>query len=393
MDTPNADRSDAAPAKKPRRIDTYTLLGLLAWIGLVLVCLAPAARAERIKDLAQVGGVRSNPLVGYGLVVGLDGSGDRTSQAPFTVQSLKNMLGELGVNIPPNVNPQLKNVAAVAIHADLPAFAKPGQPIDITVSSIGNATSLRGGSLLMAPLRGADGEVYAIAQGNLVVGGFGAQGRDGSRVSVNVPSVGRIPNGATVERAIPNALDSGDGTITLNLHRADFTTVSRMVAALEQNFGAGNAYALDAVTVAVRAPADVSRRINFLAQVENLELTPGSAPAKVIVNARTGTVVIGAQVQVMPAAVTHGSLTVTITESANVSQPNEFSRGGTTVVTPQSSVAVSQDGSRMFKFEGGTSLDEIVRAVNEVGAAPGDLIAILEALKQAGALRAELEVI
>ncbi|MBP6458403.1 MAG: flagellar basal body P-ring protein FlgI, partial [Pseudoxanthomonas sp.] len=175
---------------------------MLAWIGLVLICLAPAARAERIKDLAQVGGVRSNPLVGYGLVVGLDGTGDRTSQAPFTVQSLKNMLGELGVNVPANVNPQLKNVAAVAIHADLPAFAKPGQPIDITVSSIGNATSLRGGSLLMAPLRGADGEVYAIAQGNLVVGGFGAQGKDGSRVSVNVPSVGRIPNGATVERAI-----------------------------------------------------------------------------------------------------------------------------------------------------------------------------------------------
>jgi flagellar P-ring protein precursor FlgI len=393
MDTPNAERSNPTPAKKPRRIDTYTLLGLLAWIGLVLLCLAPAARAERIKDLAQVGGVRSNPLVGYGLVVGLDGSGDRTSQAPFTVQSLKNMLGELGVNVPANVNPQLKNVAAVAIHADLPAFAKPGQPIDITVSSIGNATSLRGGSLLMAPLRGADGEVYAIAQGNLVVGGFGAQGRDGSRVSVNVPSVGRIPNGATVERAVPNALDTGDGTITLNLHRADFTTVSRMVAALEQNFGAGNAYALDAVTVAVRAPADVSRRINFLAQVENLELTPGSAPAKVIVNARTGTVVIGAQVQVMPAAVTHGSLTVTITESANVSQPNEFSRGGNTVVTPQSTVSVSQEGNRMFKFEGGTSLDEIVRAVNEVGAAPGDLIAILEALKQAGALRAELEVI
>ncbi|WP_305076764.1 flagellar basal body P-ring protein FlgI [Pseudoxanthomonas sp. PXM02] len=393
MDTNDSNHAAPTPTKKPRRIDTYTLLGLLAWIGLVLICLAPAARAERIKDLAQVGGVRSNPLVGYGLVVGLDGSGDRTSQAPFTVQSLKNMLGELGVNVPANVNPQLKNVAAVAIHADLPAFAKPGQPIDITVSSIGNATSLRGGSLLMAPLRGADGEVYAIAQGNLVVGGFGAQGKDGSRVSVNVPSVGRIPNGATVERTVPNALDSGDGTIMLNLHRADFTTVSRMVAALEQNFGAGNAYALDAVTVAVRAPADVSRRINFLAQIENLELTPGSAPAKVIVNARTGTVVIGAQVQVMPAAVTHGSLTVTITESANVSQPNEFSRGGQTVITPQSSVSVSQEGNRMFKFEGGTSLDEIVRAVNEVGAAPGDLIAILEALKQAGALRAELEVI
>jgi flagellar P-ring protein FlgI len=358
----------------------------------VLVCLPMTAQAERIKDLAQVGGVRSNPLVGYGLVVGLDGSGDRTSQAPFTVQSLKNLLGELGVNVPPNVNPQLKNVAAVAIHAELPAFAKPGQPIDITVSSIGNSTSLRGGSLLMAPLRGADGEVYAIAQGNLVVGGFGAQGRDGSRVSVNVPSVGRIPNGAIVERAVPDAFGASD-VITLNLHKGDFTTVSRMVAALEQNFGAGNAYAVDGVTVAVRAPADPGRRIMFLSQVENLELNPGSAPAKVIVNARTGTVVIGSQVTVMPAAITHGSLTVTITESANVSQPNEFSRGGQTVITPQSSVSITEGGSHMFKFAGGTSLDEIVRAVNEVGAAPGDLIAILEALKQSGALRAELEVI
>jgi len=359
---------------------------------LLSLALASNAQAERIKDLAQVGGVRSNPLVGYGLVVGLDGSGDRTSQAPFTVQSLKNLLGELGVNVPPNVNPQLKNVAAVAIHADLPAFAKPGQPIDITVSSIGNSTSLRGGSLLMAPLRGADGEVYAIAQGNLVVGGFGAQGKDGSRVSVNVPSVGRIPNGAIVERAVPGGFGSSD-LVTLNLHKGDFTTVSRMVAALEQNFGAGTAQAIDAVTVQVRAPADPSRRINFMSQVENLELTPGSAPAKIIVNARTGTVVIGAQVQVMPAAIAHGSLTVTITESANVSQPYEFSRGGQTVVTPQSQVSISAEGNRMFKFAGGTTLDEIVRAVNEVGAAPGDLIAILEALKQAGALRAELEVI
>lgn len=376
-----------------RRADPWVVFGGLLWLLMVLACLAPSARAERIKDLAQVGGVRSNPLVGYGLVVGLDGTGDRTSQAPFTVQSLKNLLGELGVNVPPNVNPQLKNVAAVAIHADLPAFAKPGQPIDITVSSIGNATSLRGGSLLMAPLRGADGEVYAIAQGNLVVGGFGAQGRDGSKVSVNVPSVGRIPNGAIVERAVPNAMNDGSGSVTLNLHQADFTTVSRMVAALDQRFGAGAAYAVDAVTVAVRAPADAGGRVNFLAQVENLELTPGSAPAKVIVNARTGTVVIGAQVQVMPAAVTHGSLTVTITESANVSQPNAFNRGGQTVVTPQSNVQVTAEGNRMFKFEGGTSLDEIVRAVNEVGAAPGDLIAILEALKQAGALRAELEII
>lgn len=359
--------------------------------GLLLMACAGLAQAERIKDLARVGGVRGNALVGYGLVVGLDGSGDRTSQTPFTVQSLRNMLNELGVSVPANVNPQLKNVAAVAIHAELPPFAKPGQTIDITVSSIGNAGSLRGGSLLMAPLRGADGQVYAIAQGNLVVGGFGAQGRDGSRVSVNVPSAGRIPNGATVERALPGVFDSS-GEVTLNLNQSDFTTAARMVAALDAAFGPGSARAIDGVTVAARAPIDPAARIDFLARVENLELTPGVAAAKVIVNSRTGTVVIGSQVRVMPAAVAHGSLTVTIDENLDVSQPNAFGRGST-VVTPSSDIGAVQEGSRMFRFAGGTSLDEIVRAVNEVGAAPGDLIAILEALKQAGALRAELEVI
>lgn len=367
-----------------------------AWLYAVVIAasvlgVAAPASAERIKDLAQVGGVRGNALVGYGLVVGLDGSGDRTSQAPFTVQSLKNLLGELGVNVPANVNPQLKNVAAVAIHAELPPFAKPGQPIDITVSSIGNAVSLRGGSLLMAPLRGADGQVYAIAQGNLVVGGFGAQGKDGSRVSVNVPSVGRIPNGATVERALPDVFSAG-GEITLNLHKNDFTTVSRMVAALNNAFGDGAARAVDGVTVAVQSPQDPGARIGLLARIENLELTPGTAPAKVVVNSRTGTVVIGAQVRVGAAAISHGSLTVTINENTNVSQPNAFA-GGQTVATPQSTITATNDGSRMFKFNGGSTLDEIVHAVNAVGAAPGDLIAILEALKQAGALSAELEVI
>lgn len=363
---------------------------VLAALLLTTAGTAPA-HAERIKDLAQVGGVRGNALVGYGLVVGLDGSGDRTSQAPFTVQSLKNLLGELGVNVPSNVNPQLKNVAAVAIHAELPPFAKPGQPIDITVSSIGNAVSLRGGSLLMAPLKGADGQVYAIAQGNLVVGGFGVQGRDGSRVSVNVPSVGRIPGGATVERALPDVFGAS-GEITLNLHQNDFTTVSRMVTALNQAFGEGAARAVDGVTVAVQAPRDQGARIGMLARIENVELSPGTAPAKVVVNSRTGTVVIGSQVRVSPAAISHGSLTVSISESAQVSQPNAFGQGDS-VVTPQSTITASNEGSRMFRFEGGSTLDEIVRAVNEVGAAPGDLIAILEALKQAGALSAELEVI
>ncbi len=368
------------------------LLAVLAFA--TLAAAAPAFAAERIKDLAQVDGVRGNPLIGYGLVVGLDGTGDRTSQSPFTTQSLKNLLDELGVTVPPGVNPQVKNVAAVAISAELPPFARPGQVIDVTVSSISNAVSLRGGALLMAPLKGADGQVYAVAQGNLVVGGFGAQGSDGSRVSVNIPSSGRIPNGAIVERAIPDALaqSGAGGVITLGLHQPDFTTASRMVEALNRAFGESAATALDGGTVQVQTPTDPGARVAFLSRVENLTLEPGQLPAKVIVNARTGTVVIGSNVQVLPAAVTHGSLTVTITESVNVSQPAPFSQGETVAVA-ESTVEATVDGSRMFLFKGGTSLDEIVRAVNEVGAAPGDVIAILEALKQAGALRAELEII
>lgn len=378
-------------ATRPRPVP-HALVAMALLLAAVVA--APAGAAERIKDLAQVEGVRGNPLVGYGLVVGLDGTGDRTSQSPFTTQSLKNLLDELGVTIPPGVNPQLKNVAAVAIHAELPPFARPGQSIDVTVSSISNAVSLRGGALLMAPLKGADGQVYAIAQGNLVVGGFGAAGSDGSRVSVNIPSSGRIPNGAIVERAIPDALAQGGagGSLMLNLHQPDFTTASRMVEALNKAFGEAAATALDAGTVQVQTPIDPGARVAFLARVENLTLDPGEMPAKVVVNARTGTVVIGSNVQVMPAAVAHGSLTVTITEAANVSQPAPFSQGET-VVTPESTVEATVEGSRMFLFRGGTSLDQIVRAVNEVGAAPGDLIAILEALKQAGALRAELEII
>jgi len=363
---------------------------LLAVAGLVL----PAAdAAERIKDLAQIEGVRGNPLVGYGLVVGLSGTGDRTSQSPFTTQSLRNLLDELGVTIPPGVNPQVQNIAAVAIHAELPPFARPGQTIDVTVSSISNAVSLRGGALLMAPLRGADGQVYAIAQGNLVVGGLGAEGRDGSRITVNVPSSGRIPNGAIVERALPDALAQGTpGQLQLALHRPDFTTASRMVEALDRAFGEGAASALDAGTVQVRSPIDPGARVAFIARVENLTLQAGEGPARVVVNARTGTVVIGGNVQVWPAAVSHGALTVTIAEDPQVVQPPPFSPGETVVVA-DSAVEVVEEGSRMFLFRGGASLEQIVRAVNEVGAAPGDLIAILEALKQAGALRAELEII
>ena len=359
-----------------------------------LLLLAPlAAQAERIKDIASLAGVRSNALVGYGLVVGLDGTGDQTSQAPFTVQSLKNMLAQLGVQVPDNVRPQLKNVAAVSIHADLPPFSKPGQRIDITVSSIGNAQSLRGGSLLMAPLKGADGQVYAIAQGSVVVGGFGAGGSDGSRISVNVPSSGRIPNGATVERAVPSQFNKPP-ELVFNLHDPDFTTASRMVEAINAHFRAPKAYAHDAVSVAVAAPRDPNMRIAYVSQIENLRFNPGTAAAKVIINSRTGTIVIGGEVQVMPAAVAHGSIAVTITERPQVSQPAPFS-DGETVVVPRTDIQVegSPEGGRLFKLEAGTTLDEIVQTINQVGAAPGDLVAILEALKQAGALRAELEVI
>ncbi|HVO06536.1 MAG TPA: flagellar basal body P-ring protein FlgI [Burkholderiaceae bacterium] len=354
--------------------------------------MSSAVHAERVKDLASVAGVRSNQLVGYGLVVGLDGTGDQTTQAPFTVQSIVNMLAKFGVTIPSNVNPQLKNVAAVTVTAELPAFAKPGQTIDVTVASIGNASSLRGGALLMTPLRGADGEVYAMAQGSMVVSGFGISGKDGSRVSVNVPSSGRVPNGATVEREVGTHFGS-DGFVMLNLNTPDFTTAARLSAAVDKLLGEGTAQALDAVSVRVKGPADPAARVAFVGALQELEVDPGDAPARVIVNSRTGTVVIGSHVRVMPAAVAHGSLSVTITERTDVSQPKPFS-SGTTVAVPRSEITISQPSdARMFLFNAGVDLDEIVRAVNQVGAAPGDLVAILEALQQAGALRAQLIVI
>ena len=360
--------------------------------------LSEQAMADRVKDLASVAGVRNNQLVGYGLVVGLNGTGDQTTQAPFTVQGIVNMLAEFGVTIPPGTRLQLKNVAAVTIHAELPPFAKPGQKIDITVASIGNASSLRGGSLLMAPMRGADGNVYAIAQGNLVVGGFGAESADGSSVTVNIPSAGRIPNGATVERSVPSDFLTQEA-IVLNLHTPDFTTSNRLAEQINATMGEGTAESIDAVSVAVRAPIDSRHRSAFVSALETLEVEPGEVRAKVIVNSRTGTVVIGSNVRVSPAAVSHGSLVVTIAETPFVSQPQApFSNAGETVTLSDSDIAISQGAlgegdASMFLFEPGTSLDEIVQAVNRVGAAPGDLVAILEALKQAGALRAELVVI
>lgn len=371
----------------------FKLLQRICWSAVLVVAISHQAMAERVKDLASVAGVRNNQLAGYGIVVGLNGTGDQTTQTPFTVQSIVNMLTQFGITIPPGVNIQLKNVAAVSVHAELPPFSKPGQTIDVTVSSIGNAKSLRGGALLMAPLRGADGNVYAIAQGNLIVGGFGASGADGSRVTVNIPSAGRIPNGATVERAVPNNFHNQE-TVILNLHVPDFTTSNRLATQINTTLGAGTAQAIDSVSVNILAPRDTMQRTSFISVLENLEIEPGEVSARVIINSRTGTVVIGSNVRVTPAAVSHGSLVVTISERPFASQPiAPFGTTGQTVVLPDSEVDVTQEQSSMFLFEPGTSLDEIVQAVNRVGAAPGDLVAILEALKQAGALRAELVVI
>jgi flagellar P-ring protein precursor FlgI len=356
-----------------------------------LLLLTPSAYAERIKDLAGIAGVRDNPLLGYGLVVGLDGTGDQTSQISFTEQSLRSMLVQYGVTVPPSVQLQPKNVAAVSIDALLPAFSKPGQKIDITVSSLGNSKSLRGGTLLMSPLRGADGQVYAIAQGNLAVGGLGVTGEDGSTISINIPSVGRIPGGATVERTVPNPFAETD-QIVFNLHDPDFTTARRVVEVINDALGSAEAKALDAVSVAVRAPKDMSKRVAFVGFLEELMVEPGDSAGKIIVNSRTGTIVIGNHVTVGPAAVTHGSLTVTINEDTQVSQPQPFANGET-VEVPDTGIAVTEEEARMFEMPRGTTLSDIVQALNGVGAAPGDLVAILEALKQAGALRAQLIII
>lgn len=357
-------------------------------LALVLLTVFNHAFAERIKDITSVAGVRNNQLVGYGLVVGLDGSGDK---APFTDQTFVNMMKQFGITIPPGTNPNLRNVAAVSIHANLPAFAKPGQEIDITVSSIGNAKSLRGGSLLVTPLKGLDGQTYAIAQGNLVVGGFGAQGQDGSRLTVNVPVVGRIPNGATVERTVPSGFNQGDH-LTLNLNQPDFTTAKRTAETINNLLGDGSAYAIDAGSIRVAAPRDANQRVSFLSVIENLEVTPGEDKARVIINSRTGTIVIGKHVRIDPVAVTHGSLTVTIDETVTVSQPEGFSEGETAVI-PDTEITAEEEDNPMFQFGPTVTLDEVVAAVNKVGAAPGDLMAILEALKESGALHADLIVI
>lgn len=357
----------------------------------IVLLFSTAAQAERIKDIASVAGVRANQLVGYGLVVGLDGTGDQTTQSPFTTQSFNSMLKQFGITVPEGVRMQMKNVAAVMIQAELPAFSKPGQTIDITVSSISNAKSLRGGSLLMTPLKGLDGKVYAVAQGNLIVGGLSASGNDGSKITVNIPSAGRIPSGAIVERMVETNFAGGQ-PIVFNLHRADFTTANSLAKSINAMLGPDVARPLDAVSIMVTSPVNPAQRVDFIAMLENINVTMGEEVAKVIINSRTGTIVVGKNVRVSPVAVTHGSLTVSVAESLTVSQPNAFGRGET-VVVPSSNVQADEETNPMFKFAPGANLDDIVKSVNNVGASPSDLMAILEALKESGALKAELVVI
>ncbi|MFT7411814.1 MAG: flagellar P-ring protein precursor FlgI [Paraglaciecola sp.] len=360
----------------------------------VSLVLSPMTYGQRIKDLATVQGVRSNQLVGYGLVVGLPGTGE---QSPFTEQSFRTMLANFGISLDSNLKPKIKNVAAVAVHALLPPFIKPGQSIDVTVSSIGEAASLQGGTLIQTFLKGLDGNVYVIAQGSLVVSGFGAQGGDGSKIVVNTPTVGRIANGGIVERTVASGFMEND-FLTLNLKYPDFSTAKILADTINFRLGADPdkgyviATPIDAASVRVTAPRDVGQRVGFLAMLENFEFIPAKASAKVVINSRTGTIVIGQDVRLLPAAITHGGLTVTIAENQVVTQPNALA-DGETAVTTQSIIDVNLDDTRMFNFNPGVTLDELVRAVNEVGAAPGDLMAILEALREAGALQGDLVVI
>ena len=357
---------------------------LLAALALALV--AAPAHADRIKDLGGFQGIRSNQLTGYGIVVGLPGTGDDNLE--YTVQSVKAVASRFGLQLPPAANPGLKNAAVVLITAELPPFAKPGQRLDITVASMGKAKSLRGGSLILTPLLGADGQVYAMAQGNLAVGGLGAEGADGSKIVVNIPSTGRIPEGATVERAVATGFENAP-MLTFNLARADFTTAQNVAGAINRTLGAGSAQAIDAVSVAVRAPVGADTRATLMSTIENLDVVSAEPSAKVIVNARTGTVVINSAVRVGPAAVTHGKLTVRIDENQRVSQPAPLS-DGQTVVEQRSGVSVEEEKKPMFLLTPGPKLADVVKAVNAIGASPADLVAILEALKEAGALKAEL---
>ena len=360
------------------------LVGALAW---------QPAQALRIKEVAAVQGVRSNQLSGYGLVVGLDGTGDQTTQMPYTTQSVQNYLQQMGITLPGNINArniQLKNVAAVIVTAELPAFAQPGQQIDVVVSSMGNAKSLKGGTLITTPLRGADGEIYALAQGNMVVGGAGASA-GGSKVQINHLSAGRIPMGAQVERAVPSPFNEGD-TIRLGLNAADFQTASKVVQVINSRYGLGTAAALDGRTVEVRAPMDPSARVGFMAAIEELQLTGSRPAAKVVINPRTGSIVMNQAVNLKPSAIAHGNLAITIDSTPVISQPNAFSQGET-VVREKANIQVTQEPGSIVNVPSSANLADVVRSLNALGATPQDLLAILQAPKAAGALGAELEVL
>jgi flagellar P-ring protein precursor FlgI len=360
-------------------------------LGAICISLASASHAERLKDLASIQGVRQNQLMGYGLVVGLDGSGDQTTQTPFTVQSVMSMLQNMGVNLPPGgASLQLKNVAAVMVTSSLPAFAQPGQTLDVTVSSMGNAKSLRGGTLLMTPLKGADGQIYGMAQGNVVVGGAGAAA-NGSQAQINHLSVGRISAGATVERAVATALGQVD-VVNLELRETDFSTASRVVDAINKRFGPETAAAMDGRVIRVRAPESSDQRVAFLGALESLNVTPAEMAAKVILNARTGSVVMNQMVTLDNCAVSHGNLSVVINTEPSVSQPAPFSKGQT-VVTATSQIDIRKEPGKVMLLKGGTNLADVVKALNAIGATPQDLVAILQAMKAAGSLRAELEII
>lgn len=364
---------------------------VLAGLGVLFTAAPFAVQAERVKDLASIQGVRANQLIGYGLVVGLDGSGDQVRQTPFTQQSLTNMLSQLGITVPQGTNMQVKNVAAVMVTARLPAFARPGQTVDVVVSSMGNAKSLRGGTLLMTPLKGANGQVYAIAQGNLLVGGAGAEA-GGSSVQVNQLNGGIISNGAIIERSVPT-IYAQDGIINLELNYTDFGTAQNLVAALNKQFGAGTATALDGRVVQVRGPMEPNAQAAFLSQVENLQVRVAPARAKVVINARTGSVVMNRTVTIDEAAIAYGNLSVVISRQAEVSQPDTPFGGGQTVVTDNTQIEMRSDTGSVQHVRTSANLADVVRALNALGATPQDLLSILQNLKSAGALRADLEII
>lgn len=377
-----------------------TVRRALVLVGLpVLLACAGTAHAERLKDLVQIQGVRDNPLIGYGLVVGLDGTGDQTTQTPFTTQTLTNMLANLGISLNNGQagggssasNMQLKNVAAVMVTATLPPFERPGEAIDVTVSSLGNAKSLRGGTLLLTPLKGADGQVYALAQGNVAVGGAGASA-NGSKVQVNQLAAGRIPAGAIVERAVPTQVAQAGGTMQMSLNDMDYDTAQRIVAAVNNAFGEGTAMPLDGRTIQLRAPIDPSQQVAFMAQLENLDVRPAQAAAKVILNSRTGSIVMNQMVTLQNCAVAHGNLSVVVNTQTTVSQPGAFSNG-TTVATQQSQIQLKQDNGALKLVTAGANLADVVKALNALGATPADLMSILQAMKAAGSLRADLEII